>query len=160
MALVNDHFLKLPGAGYLFADVAKRVNVFKAQHPKSDVISLGIGDVTQPLCPAVIEALHRAADEMASAATFAGGALRSFGLTSAETNRLLARMCEETERMHFMDATDVLLAAEGPEDLRTSDGRYFMPQYFRRDQIHLNKAGHDVWTGKMKEMLKRIGICA
>ena len=79
---------------------------------------------------------------------------------TVETNRLLARMCEETERMHFMDATDVLLAAEGPEDLRTSDGRYFMPQYFRRDQIHLNKAGHDVWTGKMKEMLKRIGICA
>jgi len=71
MALINDHFLKLPD-NYLFADVAKRVNVFKAQHPKSDVISLGIGDVTQPLCPAVIEALHRAADEMAGAATFRG----------------------------------------------------------------------------------------
>ena len=71
MALVNDHFLKLPN-NYLFADIAKKVNAFKAQHPKTDIISLGIGDVTQPLCPAVIEALHRAADEMATAAGFRG----------------------------------------------------------------------------------------
>ena len=71
MALVNDHFLKLPN-NYLFADIAKKVNAFKALHPKTDIISLGIGDVTQPLCPAVIEALHRATDEMATAATFRG----------------------------------------------------------------------------------------
>ena len=71
MALVNDHFLKLPN-NYLFADIAKKVNIFKAQHPKTDVISLGIGDVTQPLCPAVIEALHRATDEMATASGFRG----------------------------------------------------------------------------------------
>jgi hypothetical protein len=71
MALVNDHFLKLPN-NYLFADIAKKVNIFKAQHPKTDVISLGIGDVTQPLCPAVIEALHRATDEMATTSGFRG----------------------------------------------------------------------------------------
>ena len=71
MALVNDHFLKLPN-NYLFADIAKKVNAFKALHPKTDIISLGIGDVTQPLCPAVIEALHRATDEMATASTFRG----------------------------------------------------------------------------------------
>ncbi|MBQ9286760.1 MAG: LL-diaminopimelate aminotransferase [Bacteroidaceae bacterium] len=71
MALVNDHFLKLPN-NYLFADIAKKVNIFKAQNPRADIISLGIGDVTQPLCPAVIEALHRATDEMASAGTFHG----------------------------------------------------------------------------------------
>ena len=71
MALVNDHFLKLPN-NYLFADIAKKVNAFKALHPKTDIISLGIGDVTQPLCPAVIEALHRATDEMGTAATFRG----------------------------------------------------------------------------------------
>ena len=51
MALVNDHFLKLPN-NYLFADIDKKVNAFKAMHPKVDVISLGIGDVTQPLAPA------------------------------------------------------------------------------------------------------------
>jgi LL-diaminopimelate aminotransferase len=71
MALVNEHFLKLPG-NYLFADVAKRVNAFKVSHPKTKVISLGIGDVTQPLAPVVIEAMHKAVEEMASKATFRG----------------------------------------------------------------------------------------
>ena len=71
MALVNDHFLKLPN-NYLFADIAKKVNAFKVMHPKADVISLGIGDVTQPLCPAVINAIHRAADEMATRQGFRG----------------------------------------------------------------------------------------
>ena len=71
MALVNEHFLKLPG-NYLFADVAKRVNAFKVSHPKQRIISLGIGDVTQPLCPAVIEAMHKAVDEMSQKATFRG----------------------------------------------------------------------------------------
>ncbi len=71
MALVNEHFLKLAD-NYLFADVAKRVNAFRATHPGADVISLGIGDVTRPLCPAVIEAMHRATDELAHAATFRG----------------------------------------------------------------------------------------
>ena len=71
MALVNEHFLNLPN-NYLFADIAKKVNAFKVSHPKADVISLGIGDVTQPLCPAVIEAMHKAVDEMASKDTFRG----------------------------------------------------------------------------------------
>jgi LL-diaminopimelate aminotransferase len=56
----------------LFADIAKKVNAFKVMHPKADVISLGIGDVTQPLCPAVIEAMHKATDEMATAEGFHG----------------------------------------------------------------------------------------
>lgn len=71
MALVNEHYLKLPG-NYLFADVAKRVNAFKVSHPKTRVVSLGIGDVTQPLCPAVIEAMHKAVDEMGVKSSFRG----------------------------------------------------------------------------------------
>lgn len=71
MALVNIHFLNLQ-QNYLFTDVAKKVNVFKLLHPKADVISLGIGDVTQPLCPAVVEAMHRAVDEMATKDGFHG----------------------------------------------------------------------------------------
>lgn len=71
MALVNEHFLKLSNS-YLFADIAKKVNAFKVSHPQMRVISLGIGDVTQPLCPAVVEAMHKAVDEMASADTFHG----------------------------------------------------------------------------------------
>ena len=68
---INEHYLKL-SAGYLFADIARRVKAFKQESPQADVISLGIGDVTQPLCPAVVEALHRAADEMAHASSFRG----------------------------------------------------------------------------------------
>ena len=71
MALVNVHFLNLQN-NYLFADIAKKVNAFKVMHPKADVISLGIGDVTQPLAPAVIEAMHRATDEMATREGFHG----------------------------------------------------------------------------------------
>ena len=71
MALINEHFLKLP-ANYLFADIAKKVNIFRVTHPKTRVISLGIGDVTQPLCPAVVEALQRAASEMGTATGFHG----------------------------------------------------------------------------------------
>ncbi len=71
MALVNEHYLKL-SANYLFADIAKKVNAYKVSHPKVRVISLGIGDVTRPLVPAVTEAMHKAVDEMAEKATFRG----------------------------------------------------------------------------------------
>ena len=71
MALVNEHYLKLSN-NYLFADIAKKVNAFKVSHPKANVISLGIGDVTQPLCPAVIEAMHKAVEEMSIKASFRG----------------------------------------------------------------------------------------
>ena len=71
MALVNEHYLKLSD-NYLFADIAKKVNAFKVSHPHTRVISLGIGDVTQPLCPAVIAAMHKAVDEMSSKTTFKG----------------------------------------------------------------------------------------
>ena len=50
MALVNEHFLKLPGS-YLFSDIAKKVNTFRITHPKQSFIGLGIGDVTRPLQP-------------------------------------------------------------------------------------------------------------
>ena len=71
MALVNEHFLKLPGS-YLFSDIAKKVNTFKITHPKQDIIRLGIGDVTQPLPQACIEAMHKAVEELASKDTFRG----------------------------------------------------------------------------------------
>ena len=71
MALVNEHFLKLPGS-YLFSDIAKKVNTFRITHPKQDIIRLGIGDVTQPLPPACIEAMHKAVEELAGKDTFRG----------------------------------------------------------------------------------------
>lgn len=71
MALVNEHFLKLPGS-YLFSDIAAKVNTFKVTHPNEKIIRLGIGDVTRPLAPVCIEAMHKAVEEMADATTFRG----------------------------------------------------------------------------------------
>ncbi len=71
MTLINDHFLKLP-ENYLFSDIAKKVNAFKVINPKAKVIKLGIGDVTRPIAPSVIRALHDAVDEMAYEDTFRG----------------------------------------------------------------------------------------
>ena len=71
MAFINDNFLKLQ-KNYLFADIAHRVEAYKTAHPDAPIIRLGIGDVTRPLVPAVIDALHKAVDEMAHAETFRG----------------------------------------------------------------------------------------
>ena len=71
MALINEHYLKLT-KNYLFADIAKKVNAYQVSHHNARVISLGIGDVTQPLCPAVIEAMHRAVDDMGTLEGFHG----------------------------------------------------------------------------------------
>ena len=71
MVRVNDNYLKLPGS-YLFSTIGRKVREYKAQHPEADIISLGIGDVTQPIAPAVISALHTAVDEMARAESFKG----------------------------------------------------------------------------------------
>jgi LL-diaminopimelate aminotransferase len=71
VALVNENYLKLPGS-YLFAEIARRVSAFQKENPDASIIKLGIGDVTRPLPPAVIENLHKAVDEMAHAETFRG----------------------------------------------------------------------------------------
>lgn len=71
MFKVNDNYLKLPGS-YLFSTIGKKVNAYAAAHPDRRIIRLGIGDVTQPLAPAIIKALHGAVDEMGDAATFRG----------------------------------------------------------------------------------------
>lgn len=71
MIHLNENFLKLPES-YLFSEIARRVKAYKADNPDADVISLGIGDVTRPLAPAVVDALHKAVDEMSSANTFRG----------------------------------------------------------------------------------------
>ena len=71
MFKLNDNYLKLPGS-YLFSTIGKKNRAFQEAHPDKKVISLGIGDVTQPLAPAIIEALHKAVDEMGHAETFHG----------------------------------------------------------------------------------------
>lgn len=71
MFKVNDNYLKLPGS-YLFSTIAKKVNAFTAANPQAEIIRLGIGDVTQPIAPAVIEALHKAVDEQTTTEGFKG----------------------------------------------------------------------------------------
>ncbi len=71
MIQINENFLKL-SAGYLFPEIGRRVRHFKELNPQADVISMGIGDVTQPLAPAIVEAMHRAVDEMAVQESFKG----------------------------------------------------------------------------------------
>lgn len=71
MFKVNEDYLKLPGS-YLFSTIGKKVAAYSAANPDKSIIRLGIGDVTQPLAPAIIDALHGAVDEMAHAETFHG----------------------------------------------------------------------------------------
>lgn len=71
MFKINENYLKLPGS-YLFSTIGKKVAAFTKANPDKKIIRLGIGDVTQPLAPAIIEALHSAVDEMGQAETFHG----------------------------------------------------------------------------------------
>ena len=71
MYKINTNYQKLPGS-YLFSTIAKKVAAYSAANLDADIIRLGIGDVTQPIAPAMIEALHKAVDEMGNAATFKG----------------------------------------------------------------------------------------
>lgn len=71
MFTINENYLKLPGS-YLFSDIAKRIGAYQEANPEKEIIRLGIGDVTQPLAPAIIRALHEAVEEMSRAETFHG----------------------------------------------------------------------------------------
>ena len=71
MAWINENFLKLQ-AGYLFPEIGRRRRAFQAAHPEAKIISMGIGDVTQPIAPAVVEAMKKAVEEMSRAETFKG----------------------------------------------------------------------------------------
>jgi LL-diaminopimelate aminotransferase len=71
MNKINPNYALMPGS-YLFAEVGRRVSAFQAAHPEKKILKLGIGDVTRPLPPVCVEALHKAADEMGDASTFQG----------------------------------------------------------------------------------------
>lgn len=98
MARINDNFLKLK-AGYLFPEIARRVNAFTTANPDAKVIKLGIGDVTEPLPAAIVEAMHKALDEMASRETFRGyGPEQGYAFLreAIATNDYKSRNCDVT----------------------------------------------------------------
>ena len=93
---INENYLKLPGS-YLFSTIGKKVAAYQAANPDKNIISLGIGDVTQPLVPAILEALHSAVDEMGNAETFHGYAPDlgyEFLRTAIADNDYKARGCD------------------------------------------------------------------
>ena len=71
MFRVNENYLKLPGS-YLFSTIEKKVAAYQKENPDKKLIRLGIGDVTLPIAPAIIDAMHKAVDEMGHAETFHG----------------------------------------------------------------------------------------
>ena len=96
MFKVNDNYQKLPGS-YLFSTIAKKVSAFQAANQEKTLIRLGIGDVTQPLAPAIIDAMHNAVTEMGNAETFHGYAPDlgyEFLRTAIADNDYKARGCD------------------------------------------------------------------
>lgn len=71
MPQINENFLKLE-KNYLFINIAKKINAYKAAHPEADIIRMGIGDVTQPIAKCVVDAMKKGADEMGVKETFKG----------------------------------------------------------------------------------------
>lgn len=108
MVKINDNFLKLPG-GYLFPEISRRVKAFLAENPPMPLIRLGIGDVTQPLCPAVIDAMHKATDEMSKKETF-----RGYSDDSCGYDFLKQAICE-----HDYKARGIVIS---PDEICVSDG--------------------------------------
>ena len=107
MFKVNDNFLKLP-ASYLFSEVAKRINKYTAAHPEAEIIRMGIGDVTRPLAPEVIKALHEAVDDEARGETF-----HSYGPEQGYTF-LTEKIAETDYRRIGVDiATDEIFVSDG-----------------------------------------------
>ncbi|MEE8885565.1 MAG: LL-diaminopimelate aminotransferase [Eubacteriales bacterium] len=103
MFRANKNYLNLQGS-YLFSTIAQKVAAYTEAHPDAKIIRLGIGDVTQPLCPAVIDALHKATDEMAHRETFHGYSpdLGYEFLRSAIANEYKSRGCEVAEDEIFV----------------------------------------------------------
>ncbi|MBQ1468100.1 MAG: hypothetical protein IIZ27_06465 [Solobacterium sp.] len=81
-----------------------------------------------------------------------------FWEATEKTNYHLEKMCGQYDRLHFMNASDVMMSETGEERFRYKDGKYFRPELYREDRIHLNVKGHEVWTALQKQMLKDLGI--
>ncbi|WP_303030324.1 LL-diaminopimelate aminotransferase [uncultured Duncaniella sp.] len=107
MFKVNDNFTKLPSS-YLFSEVARRVRAYSEAHPEADVIRMGIGDVTRPLCQAVTDALHKAVDDEANGDTFHGyGPEQGYDF-------LISKIVEYDYRRHGIDvAEDEVFVSDG-----------------------------------------------
>jgi LL-diaminopimelate aminotransferase len=107
MAKINENYLQLPGS-YLFSEIARRVNKYKEEHPNADIIRLGIGDVTRPLAPAVINGFQKAVAEMSDIKTFRGyGPEQGYAFLSEQ-------IIEHDYRPHGIElSTDEIFISDG-----------------------------------------------
>ena len=111
MAKINENYLKLQ-AGYLFPEIGRRVSAYCEANPTADVIKMGVGDVTKPLPPAVIEAMHKGVDEMANADTFRGyGPYTGYGFL-----REAIAKHEFTDRGIDIDADEIFVSDGSKSD--------------------------------------------
>lgn len=104
MFQINENYQKLPG-NYLFSTIGRKVSAYQEANPGQDIIRLGIGDVTQPIAPAIIEAMHKAVDEMGHAETFRGYAPElgyDFLRRAIADNDYRARGCDIAEDEIFV----------------------------------------------------------
>ncbi len=117
----NENYLKLPGS-YLFSTIARKVNEFSQANPDKEIIRLGIGDVTQPLAPAIVKALHDAVDEMADASTFKGYA------PDLGYDFLRKTICENDYKARGCDITeDEIFVSDGAKSDSGNIQELFMP---------------------------------
>ena len=111
MVKVNENYAKLPGS-YLFSEVARRTAAYSAAHPDAKLIKMGIGDVTRPLAPAVIEAMHAAVDDLARVETFAGyGPEQGYGFL-----RDAIAKADFADRGIDIDATEIFVSDGAKSD--------------------------------------------
>ena len=114
MFKINDNYQKLPGS-YLFSTIAKKVNAYSAANPEKQIIRLGIGDVTQPIAPAIIDAMHKAVDEMGHAETFHGYAPDlgyDFLRNAIVANDYKARGCDISAAPHISSVLESYTAVQ------------------------------------------------
>ena len=102
MPKLNENFLKLQES-YLFSEIAHRVAEYTKKYPEKEVIRLGIGDVTRPLCDCAVQALHEGADAMASAETFKGyGPEQGYAETKRRNRGILSeKWCRSISKRNF-----------------------------------------------------------
>lgn len=111
MLKVNENYYNV-GESYLFSEIAHRVEKYKTEHPEADIIKMGIGDVTRPLCPAVVEGLLGAASEMGHAKTF-----RGYGPEQGYDFLRLVVASYYAERDVLLDADEIFISDGAKSDL-------------------------------------------
>ena len=146
----NEHFDELEQS-YLFSTIAHKVQAYSEAHPQADLIRMGIGDVTQPICPAVIAALHEAVDEMADKRTFKGyGPEQGLSVSTRDDSSVLRELWRRTpRRMKSLSAMAPRAILGNALDLFDIDNRVWIPDPVYPVYVDTNvmAGAHLVYTG-------------